>query len=489
MKRLDFWILAAVVAALCIRLINLDEAALWFDETLTAQRNMLPWNGVINDVFFGRNDGNELPLYFLIIKAWSTIAGASPMMLRLPSVILSLLTVVLIAGIARTTCSEKTARWAAWLAAVSPYLLHHAQEARMYPLMSALAAVSIYLLARYLKGNSPKLGASFVLVNLALLVTHYYSIFIVSAVLLVPLLLMRRPLTGWLPAFTITGTGVIVLMLMAIVFAGHRSGESYDTGFIAFPGVVWSMISGYTLIPSSEELHAVGIRAALPYLPVALMTVVPLGIIAVRGLMALERDALLLILITLAVPLLSPFMVSVVFPDVSINPRYSMTAAPSLFVLLGAGLAQGFSQQISVRISAAILFAVMLAGSGRHLVTPGHGREDIYAAEQWLEQHVPTDEEISVTSDEMYTLSKFHWPRRRFRLYPDRKTVVNRENVAEVADNIPVFPSGRSIFIFGRTWLSDPDGLLQDELAKRYSMCSGAELSGIRILCLEKPVN
>ena len=489
LKQLDPWILAALFAALAIRLINPGEAALWFDETLTLQRIRLAWDEAVLHELFSGGDANQLPLYFVLVKAWSTIAGTSPLALRLPSVLFSLATVILTAGVARTLVGPQAARWTAWLAAVSPYLLHHAQEARMYPLMSTLAAASIFLLARYLKGDAPKLGVAFVLVNLALLATHYYTMFIVSAVLLVPLLLLRRPFKGWLPAVGISGAGVIGLMLMAILVAGHQSGETYDTGFIAFPGVVWSMISGYTLMPGSEELHALGIRAALPYLPVALITVIPLGILAVKGLMALDRDALLLILATLAVPLLAPFMVIVVFPDVSINPRYAMPAAPSLLVLLGAGLAQGFSEHVSVKISAFTLIAVMISGSLRHLSTPGHGREDMYAAGNWLEQHVPVDEEILVTSNEMHHLAMFHWPERRFRLYPDRRIVANQENSAEIAANVPFSPSDRSIFIFARTWLSDPNGLLQDELAKRYAMCPGAETRGIRILCLEKPVN
>jgi len=489
LKQLDPWILAALFAALAIRLINPGEAALWFDETLTLQRIRLAWDEAVLHELFGGGDANQLPLYFVLVKAWSTIAGTSPLALRLPSVLFSLATVILTAGVARTLVGPQAARWTAWLAAVSPYLLHHAQEARMYPLMSTLAAASIFLLARYLKGDAPKLGVAFVLVNLALLATHYYTMFIVSAVLLVPLLLLRRPFKGWLPAVGISGAGVIGLMLMAILVAGHQSGETYDTGFIAFPGVVWSMISGYTLMPGSEELHALGVRAALPYLPLALITVIPLGILAVRGLMALNRDALLLVLVTLAVPLLAPFIVIVVFPDVSINPRYAMPAAPSLLVLLAAGLAHGFSEHVSVKISAFILMAVMVSGSVRHLATPGHGREDMYAAGNWLEQHVPVDEEILVTSNEMHHLAMFHWPERRFRLYPDRRIVANQENSAEIAANVPFSPSDRSIFIFARTWLSDPNGLLQDELAKRYAMCPGAETRGIRILCLEKPVN
>jgi 4-amino-4-deoxy-L-arabinose transferase-like glycosyltransferase len=489
LKRLDPWILAALVVALIVRFINLDEAALWFDETLTADRIRLTWVGALQDEFFSGKNANQVPLYFLLVKAWSTIAGFSPTALRLPSVILSLVTLVLIAGIAKTLCGEKAARWAAWLAAVSPYLLHHAQEARMYPLMSALSAASILLLARYLRGASPRLGIGFVLVNLALLATHYYAMFLVSAVILVPLVLHPRPLKAWLPALSATGTGLLGLVLAALLIAGHQSGELYQIGLLAFPGVVWSMLSGYTLLPSSEELHALGIRAALPYLALAATSAIPLGIGLLAGIKSLDRDARLLILSILAVPLLAPFLVQVIFPEVSINPRYAMPAIPAFVVLLSAGISQGFRQHGAVTLSAVVLVGIMTSGSVRHLLSPGHGRADIYAADSWLDVHVPIDEEILVTSEEMYHLASFHWPNRRLRLYPARKVVANRENAAEIAKEVPFTQGNRLIYIFGRAWLSDPDGALQDALLGRYTTCPETKVRGIRILCLESDAN
>ncbi len=489
MKRFDPWILAAIATALLIRLINLDEAPLWFDEVWTAQQIGLSWRTLVPELLFGDYNANHLPLYFVLIKAWTAIAGTSPEALRLPSVFLSLVTVILTTRLAGMIVNKQAARWTAWLAALSPYLLHHAQEARMYPLMSALSVASIYLLARYIKGDTQRIGMMFILVNLALLATHYYAMFIVSAVLLLAILLQRRPLTNWLPAVAISGTAVIGVVITAVLIAGHQSGEIYDTGLYAFPGVVWSLISGYTLMPGAEELHALGADAILPFLPVALITIAPLLILSVRGLKTLDRDASLIILITLAAPLLAPFIVRVIFPDVSINPRYAMSAVPALLVLLGAGLAKGFTDHVLVKISALVLFTVLVSGSLRHLSTPGHGRADIYAAGNWLEQQVAVDEEILVTSVEMHILAAFHWPHRHFRLYPDRKIVANHENSAELAENIPSSSSQHTIFIFGRSWLSDPDGLLQDALRDRYTTCPGADFRGIRILCLVRAAN
>ena len=455
LNRLDPWIVAAIAAALAVRLANLGEAALWFDETWTAQQIRLAWGDLIRVVLFDEG-ANHLPLYFLLAKVWSTIWGFSPIALRLFSVVLSMVTVVLIAGIARTIADEKSARWAVWLAAISPYLLHHAQEARMYPLMSALTAASIILLARFLKGHSSRLGIGFVLANLALLTTHYYAMFIVSAVIIVVLLFQRQPISAWLPAISVTVLGVMGLMLAAILVASHHSGASYDIGLLAMPGVGWSVLSGYTLLPSAEELHAIGARAAFPYLVLAVPAIIPLGIGVVAGIIVMDREARLLILITIAIPLLAPFIVRIIFPEVSINPRYVMSAAPSFLVLLAVGLAHGFRRNNAVKISAFLLGGIMIAGSARHHLTPGHGREDIYAAGFWLDKYVPVDEEILVTSDEMYHLARFHWPDRRFYLYPARKIVANRENAAEIINALPFPQANRVVYIFGRTWLSDP---------------------------------
>jgi hypothetical protein len=129
----------------------------------------------------------------------------------------------------------------------------------------------------------------------------------------------------------------------------------------------------------------------------------------------------------------------------------------------------------------------MVAGSARHLMTPGHGRVDIYAAANWLDEQVPVDEEILVTSREMHHLASFHWPDRRFRLYPVQNIVASRENAAEIAAELPFTRTNRAVYLFGRAWLSDPDGALQNELKNRYPTCPGTETRGIRILCLERP--
>ena len=188
MTRLDPWLLGALLVAFLIRLIGLGEAALWFDETITVSCIRLRWGDMLHTVL----RDNHLPLYFLLTKAWTSFAGTSPWVLRLPSAVFSFAIVPLSAAIAGAIKGRTAARWAAWFAAVSPFLLQHAQDARMYAMLGALAALNTLLLVRFVTGASQKVGAAFLFVNAALLATHYYGVIFVGAEVLALVTLRSR---------------------------------------------------------------------------------------------------------------------------------------------------------------------------------------------------------------------------------------------------------------------------------------------------------
>ncbi len=120
--RIDPWIAGALAFALALRLFRLDAAPLWLDETETAIWSTLSYDQVVQTILsripFGRYDPKHLPLYFLLVHAWTKIVGLSPWLLRLPSVVLSVLAVGLTAAIGRTISGLTLARWAAWLTAI-----------------------------------------------------------------------------------------------------------------------------------------------------------------------------------------------------------------------------------------------------------------------------------------------------------------------------------------------------------------------------------
>jgi 4-amino-4-deoxy-L-arabinose transferase-like glycosyltransferase len=475
----DRWLGAAMLVGALVRLVRLDGAPLWLDEVITARWLVLPWREMLRAVLAD----NHPPLYFLVLRAWSLIAGTSPVALRLPSVACSWATIPLVAGLAGALGGRGAARWAAWFAALSPFLVHHGQEARMYSMVAALAAGHLLLLARFLTGRSRALGLAFVLTGAALVATHYYGAFLVTAEMLALLVVRPRPLRSWLPAWTASGLAILGAFLLAAFLATHHTGGTFQPGPAALPGILWSLLSGYALLPSATALHREGTRATLVYLPLAVPGLAALAVSGVTALSTVHGRARLLLALTLAATLLAPFAVGVVMPGVGLNPRYASAGLPALLALIGIGAAAGGGRRLP-GLATATLCLAMLAGSALHMVDPLDGREDVRAAGRWLDAHVPADEQVLVTSRDMATVVTYHWPDRRIRLYPGPHTVVGPSNLSAVVDGLPFADRGRVIYVLGRAWDSDPRDLLPSALAQRYDTCPGAELEGIRILCL-----
>jgi hypothetical protein len=487
LHRIDPWIAAALLFALTVRLLNLDAAALWLDETETAIWSTLTydqvWRTVVERVALGRYDPRHLPLYFLVVNTWSKLAGLSPWTLRLPSVLFSVAAVAGTSALAARLAGLRAARWGAWLSAISPFLIHHAQEARMYPMVAALSVLSALLLLRYLQHASTRLGIGFVLVNIALLATHYYTAFLVAGELLVLMLLRPAPLRRWLPAALACVLATLALTYLALFLTRQASGEIYGIGVWALPGVVWSMLAGYPLLPSAEQLHAVGMKAIWPYLPFAIAGGAATAALFVAALVALRPLARLVVVVLLGCVLLGPFAVSKLFSQVSVHPRYFSTGAPLLFALLAAGMPALRAPRWQWA-SAVLLVAVMAGTMVFERLHPGYNREDVYAAGAWLDDNVPVEEEILVTSEEMMALASYHWPQRRLRLYPEDDRMTAVQGADAVARAIPFEGHDRRIYVFGRSWVSDRKQALEGRIRDCYRMCPGAEVRGIRIYCL-----
>ncbi|MEO6028943.1 MAG: glycosyltransferase family 39 protein [Candidatus Binatia bacterium] len=476
-RHFDPWVIAAVAVGLALRFVNLGAAALWFDETFTFGHVLVPWSELPGRVAAD----NQAPIYYATLKAWTEVAGLSPFALRVPGVLASAACIPLIAAIARILAGDRVARTAAWLAAISPFLIQHAQDARPYALLSMFAMADLLLLVRFVTGRSRRLGVLWVAGAIAVVATHYYGIFLLAGEGLALLLLRPRPIAAWLPAGAVAGAACSAIVLAAARASRVVFGGDYAFGGTALPGVVWSMLTGYTLMPSSEELHTLGAQAILPYLPMALAALPAFAIVAVAGLRALTIPARVLLLTAFGVALLTPFLYRLV-AGAGVHPRYFAAAFAPLLIVVAAGMAP--DELRSVRGGATVVLAIVMAwATVRHLADTDHGREDVYAAGRWLDANVPPDEEILITSDEMERLARFHWPERHFRSYPAERRAVTTANVPALVEALPFGGRERAIFLFGRAWLSDPDGELRRALAARYPRCPGTAVPGIDILC------
>jgi uncharacterized membrane protein len=405
-RRWDVWIAAACCVGLALRLFRLGHAPLWFDEVMTADWVVRPWREMLAVCL----RDNHPPLYFGLVKAVRDVFGDSPWVLRLPSALLGAATVPFVAGAAAAlTADRHTARWAAWFAALSPFLVHHGQEARMYALVGVLAAANLLALARFATGRTASLGVLFAATAVGLAGTHYYTVFYVGGAVVAAIAARPRDLGAWFPAAAVASVASTLALLAAALLARHQAGGSYELGWYAFPGALWSLVSGYTLMPDTFALHAEGGRAAFRYLPIALLAAPALVVCGLLGVARLDWRGRLVLALPIAAAVLAPFTIRLVL-GVAVNPRYFQSTVPAVLVLLAIGATVPGARARWSRAAGVAVGLLLIVATALHLAEPGHGREDVRAATAWLDAHVPADRPVLVTSREMAYLARFHWP-------------------------------------------------------------------------------
>ncbi|HOY60921.1 MAG TPA: glycosyltransferase family 39 protein [Candidatus Woesebacteria bacterium] len=147
-----------------LRLLSLNQS-LWLDEAISA--NVVK-NYSYSDIItkFSPSDFHP-PLYYLTLKAWTSIFGYSEISLRFPSVIFSLITIYLV--------FKFFGFWPSLLLAFNPLYLYYSQEARMYSL------VTLLVFCAYLAFKTNKLFIYYLFVFLSLS-TFYGSVFFFAAI-------------------------------------------------------------------------------------------------------------------------------------------------------------------------------------------------------------------------------------------------------------------------------------------------------------------
>jgi mannosyltransferase len=163
---------AIVLVAIYVRQIPLRDS-LWVDELHTA------WvvNGQLDDVAHRAMMGNQPPLPYWVLWAYVQLAGVSELSLRLPSLVASVASIVLIFFLARSWLSSTMAGLVAAgaLAVESNAALFYASEARVYALVQLLALAQLFAFERALSRGTIKWRALSVVLAWLLFYTHYTS--------------------------------------------------------------------------------------------------------------------------------------------------------------------------------------------------------------------------------------------------------------------------------------------------------------------------
>lgn len=142
-----------LVGGLALRLLTLGDKSIWLDESFSIWVLRQPF-----DDFWRYMVDLDLhpPAYFLLLRGWAVL-GDSEVALRSFSVLWSILTLPVVYGVGRAVSGRMLGLLSAGILAVSPLHIEHAQQARMYSMVTFFAAAAILCLLRVL-GDPPPSG-------------------------------------------------------------------------------------------------------------------------------------------------------------------------------------------------------------------------------------------------------------------------------------------------------------------------------------------
>jgi uncharacterized membrane protein len=161
-----------------LRLTALGRQSLWFDEADIVVRAQRPMRDVLATF---TTDGENGPLYNLLLALWVRVAGISEMAVRFPSALAGLLAIPAIYLLTRRLAGGQAGLVAAGLLAISPYHLWYSQEAKMYSIVVLLTILSTYLLIDALERGRRLTWIAYVVATTAMFYFHVASVLVFVA--------------------------------------------------------------------------------------------------------------------------------------------------------------------------------------------------------------------------------------------------------------------------------------------------------------------
>jgi hypothetical protein len=507
---------AGLLLTLCLaawlRFFRIDQQSYWNDEGNSLRLAARP----VSDIVRAAAGDIHPPGYYLALKGWRALAGESEYALRGFSALAGVVLVALIYRLGqvyfpyiwnrrpRSGLEDKQARRnhqtgfhsvaglaAALLAALNPFLIDYAQEARMYALLAVLAAASFLFFSLWLRSSRPPappsgrlpLAAGYVVATTAGLYTHYAFGFVVLAQNLAAMGALlahargrgRARLAAWLAL-----QGATLALFLPWLPTALRQLTSWPAERVALP--FWSalpeltryLIFGRTL-PAAEA--ALGLAGAGVLLVFALrrrgQTITPLIWLLLPAALTLSFELLT-----------EPFA------------KFLLVAVPAACLLLGQGLAAmpagtGAGRPTAARAARGALLVAWLAALGglaagtlRSLnnlyFNPAYFRDDYRGIARYLaEQQKPGDAVITISPNQVEVFSYYH--RQGAPVYPLPESRPLDPAATAAALEAIVARHLRLFVLFWGERQADPDGFVEGWLNQHAFKAGDAWYGQVRL--------
>ena len=185
------WFLGVIIfSSIILRCFYLEERTIHYDDAFSILLSSESFSSIVK----GTAADTMPPLYYFLLHIWMLISSRI-WWLRLSSVLLSLLGIYFLYLIIKHITNEESAIWAAFISAISPIQIYHAQDLRMYALLqfAQLGYAYCFLMIWGEADTNPKFSRywlGFIFFGMISMYTHNLAILI----LIIPdiFLIMRK---------------------------------------------------------------------------------------------------------------------------------------------------------------------------------------------------------------------------------------------------------------------------------------------------------
>ncbi len=329
-----------VVTGLCLlafglRVARLDFHPIWFDEDLAYQR-------ATATLGISLASTASSPLYYILLRGWVELAGASLFALRYFSALWGALVIPLTYQAVRRLLGGRLAMAVTVVAVLAPFYVYYSQEARTYSLTLVLMLVSMYAFLRWLDTRTRWALAVCCLANLICLYTHFVAVLVMVAQ---GVMLLLTPPARWKDTvvFSVTQAGVGLAFLPWLLRV-----ENVLPRVIAPPDS--TTLDAWSVLARTWTEFSVGRTIPPPlslYLAMLPLFLALAGLLSVVGDQRSEvggrksedrgRTGTMILLAWLIVPIVGSLLVP--RASVRFSPKYLIAITPVYYTLIVLGLA------------------------------------------------------------------------------------------------------------------------------------------------------
>jgi mannosyltransferase len=348
----------AVLAGVGLRFFA--PSALWLDEA----QSVAIARSDLAGLFAGLRQDGSPPLYYLLLHGWTSVFGTGAFAVRAPSALFSVLSLPLAWVLGRRLGGPRVATALTLLLASSPFAIRYASETRMYSLVILLVLLGAAAVSWTARRPGPWPVLAVAVSAAALLLTHYWAVYLLAVVGLVALAGLRRHRAAAVRV-------LVGLALAALLFLPWLPTLRWQA---AHTGTPWADTGGLSSITAAlggwqggGQVTAVLLGDAFVVLAVLALVAVPAGDVVRLG---VTRSPTRWVLVALSLGTVVLAGLASLLTSSAVASRYTSVALPAFLALVALGIAVLPGRRARV----AVLALCVLAGLGLSAAQAGRPR-------------------------------------------------------------------------------------------------------------------